>query len=89
MTDSVKLRLYNIGIDHFPLILSKKITNFDLGTKLYEYEGLIWENYIHYKYLTTSTRIEINDYLSGVHKVVVEPFNYAEDEILQFKANWI
>lgn len=40
LTDFVKLRLENIGIDHFFLILSKKITNFDLDTKLYEYEGI-------------------------------------------------
>ncbi len=40
ITDFVKLRLDNIGIDHFFLILSKKITNFDLDIKLYEYEGI-------------------------------------------------
>ncbi|WP_434792941.1 right-handed parallel beta-helix repeat-containing protein (plasmid) [Borreliella burgdorferi] len=86
LTDFVKLRLDNIGIDHFFLILSKKITNFDLDTKIYEYEGLTWGDYTHYEYLTTSTRIGISDYLSGIHKVVVAPFNYTGDEIFQFKA---
>ncbi|WP_223147392.1 right-handed parallel beta-helix repeat-containing protein [Borreliella bavariensis] len=86
LTDFVKLRLENIGIDHFFLILSKKITNFDLGTKLYEYEGITWGDYTHYEYLTTSTKIGISDYLSGVHKVVIAPFNYDGPETYQFKA---
>ncbi len=86
LTDFVKLRLENIGIDHFFLILSKKITNFDLDTKLYEYEGITWGDYTHYEYLTTSTKIGISDYLSGVHKVVIAPFNYDGPETYQFKA---
>nr|WP_234926187.1 right-handed parallel beta-helix repeat-containing protein [Borreliella valaisiana] len=86
LTDFVKLRLDDIGIDHFFLILSKKITNFDLDTKLYEYEGLTWGEYTHYEYLTTSTRIGIKDYLSGIHKVVIAPFNYDGEEAYQFKA---
>lgn len=47
LTGLVKLRLDNIGIDHFFLMLFKKITNFDLDTKLYEYEGLTWGEYTH------------------------------------------
>lgn len=86
LTDFVKLRLENIGIDHFFLILSKKITNFDLDTKLYEYEGITWGDYTHYEYLTTSTKIGISDYLSGVHKVVIAPFNYDGPKTYQFKA---
>ncbi len=87
ITDFVKLRLDNIGIDHFFLILSKKITNFDLDIKLYEYEGITWGDYTHYEYLTTSTKIGISDYLSGVHKVVIAPFNYDGPETYQFKAS--
>lgn len=87
ITDFVKLRLDNIGIDHFFLILSKKITNFDLDIKLYEYEGITWGDYTHYEYLTTLTKIGISDYLSGVHKVVIAPFNYDGPETYQFKAS--
>lgn len=87
ITDFVKLRLDNIGIDHFFLILSKKITNFDLDIKLYEYEGITWGDYTHYEYLTTSTKISVSDYLSGVNKVVIAPFNYNGAETFQFKAD--
>ncbi|XPC97974.1 right-handed parallel beta-helix repeat-containing protein (plasmid) [Borreliella japonica] len=87
ITDFVKLRLDNIGIDHFFLILSKKITNFDLDIKLYEYEGITWGDYTHYEYLTTSTKISVSDYLSGVNKVVIAPFNYDGTETFQFKAD--
>lgn len=87
ITDFVKLRLDNIGIDHFSLILSKKITNFDLDIKLYEYGGITWGDYTHYEYLMTSTKIGISDYLSGVHKVVMAPFNYDGPETYQFKAS--
>ncbi len=86
LTDFVKLRLDDIGIDHFFLILSKKVTNFDLDIQLYEYEGLTWGEYTHYEYLTTSTRIGIKEYLSGIHKVVIAPFNYDGGEAYQFKA---
>ncbi|WP_233709286.1 right-handed parallel beta-helix repeat-containing protein [Borreliella bavariensis] len=85
--DFVKLRLDKIGIDHFFLILSKKITNFDLDIKLYEYEGITWGDYTHYEYLTTSTKISVSDYLSGVNKVVIAPFNYNGAETFQFKAD--
>lgn len=85
LTDLVKLRLDNIGIDHFFFMLSKKITNFDLDTKLYEYEGLTWDEYTHYEYLTTLTRIGIKDYLSGIHKVVIAPFNYYGGGVCQYK----
>ncbi|WP_210365631.1 hypothetical protein, partial [Borreliella valaisiana] len=81
--DFVKLRLDDIGIDHFFLILSKKVTNFDLDIQLYEYEGLTWGEYTHYEYLATLTRIGIKEYLSGIHKVVIAPFNYDGGEAYQ------
>ncbi|UPA17211.1 right-handed parallel beta-helix repeat-containing protein (plasmid) [Borrelia coriaceae] len=78
LTDFVHLKLEDFGVDHFFLILSKKISGFDMHTRLYEYEGITWGDYTHYDYLTTSTHIGSKDSLESIPEVIVAPFNYIE-----------
>ncbi|ATQ20394.1 right-handed parallel beta-helix repeat-containing protein (plasmid) [Borrelia miyamotoi] len=76
LTDFVRLRLEDVGVEHFFLILSKKVSKFDMDTRLYEYEGLTWGDYTHYDYLTTSQNIGAKDHVGAIRQVIVVPFNY-------------
>ncbi|AHH13416.1 Hypothetical protein BHO_0121500 (plasmid) [Borrelia hermsii YBT] len=76
LTDFVRLKFEDFGVDHFFLILSKKISGFDMNIRLYEYEGLTWGDYTHYDYLTTSQHIGAKDHLGAIREVIVAPFNY-------------
>ncbi|UPA11455.1 right-handed parallel beta-helix repeat-containing protein (plasmid) [Borrelia parkeri] len=76
LTDFVRLKFEDYDVDHFFLILSKKISGFDMNIRLYEYEGITWGDYTHYDYLTTSKYIGSRDNLEAIREVIVAPFNY-------------
>ncbi|WP_182117993.1 hypothetical protein [Borrelia sp. A-FGy1] len=52
LTDFVRLRIEEKELEHFFLILSKKISRFDMQRRFFEYEALTWGgDYSHYDYI--------------------------------------
>ncbi|WP_232535973.1 right-handed parallel beta-helix repeat-containing protein [Borrelia sp. A-FGy1] len=84
LTDFVRLRIEEEELEHFFLILSKKISRFDMQRRFFEYEALTWGDYSHYDYITTSAHIGLLDRTTSIYEVIVAPFNYeAEEEVAE------
>ncbi|WKC58522.1 right-handed parallel beta-helix repeat-containing protein [Borrelia sp. P9F1] len=86
LTDFVRLKLEDEDLEHFFLILSKKIMRFDMHVRFFEYEGLTWGDYSHYDYLTTSQHIGAVSHKFFIKEVIIAPFNhalYAQDELAE------